>query len=636
MSFLAPAMFALSALLPIIVLMYLLKLRRMERTVSSTFLWRQMTHDLQANAPWQRLRRNLLLLLQLLFLAALILALARPATRQPGVSSASTILIIDVSASMAATDSAPTRLEAAKGEARRLVEELPSAAQATVIAAGPKARVLISQTTDRRLALQAIEGLQVTPGGADLAVALQLASAIARRQPDTQTFVLSDGNADLPARLAVQGRLTYRQIGRTGENQAIGLLNLENTPGQGVTAFAQVINYSPEAVQRRLAFYADGQMFDAFDVSLPANGQQSVLAQGILSTTQVVEARLLPVSEGQIDYLPLDDQALAVNRPSEPVSVTLLSAGNLFLETGLGLLPTLRVTRYNPGTETSLPAAGLTILDSYIPLTVTLPAGSLLFIAPVRSTEYFSVTGMLTAPRPTPAAVDQPLLQYVSLDGINILDSARIPLPPWATPVIITQDETGAVHPLLFAGEVAGRRIAVLTFDLRRSDLPLNVAFPILLANLTKWLAPGGSSLPTQVSPGQALSLALPPSALISGATQVRVSLPDGAQQTLDAQNGPAVFGDTGQLGLYQVDLGGPAPEQFAVNLFNAQESRLQPAAELPITGSENNANAGADSQAYREWWRLLAALALGLLTAEWLIYHRATVVRLATSWRPK
>ena len=66
MSFLAPlALISALVIGPIIVAMYILKLRREEHTVSSTFLWQRMVRDVEANAPWQKLRRNLLLLLQL-------------------------------------------------------------------------------------------------------------------------------------------------------------------------------------------------------------------------------------------------------------------------------------------------------------------------------------------------------------------------------------------------------------------------------------------------------------------------------------------------------------------------------------------------------------------------------------------
>ena len=66
------------ALLAPIIAMYLLKRRRDEVAVSSVYLWERVVQDMEANAPWQKLRRNLLLLLQLLFLLAAIFGLARP------------------------------------------------------------------------------------------------------------------------------------------------------------------------------------------------------------------------------------------------------------------------------------------------------------------------------------------------------------------------------------------------------------------------------------------------------------------------------------------------------------------------------------------------------------------------------
>lgn len=95
MSFLTPlALIALALAIPIL-LMYMLRLRRREVVVSSTFLWRQIVRDQEANTPWQRLRRNLLLFLQLLILLLLVLALARPYITVPAVSSGRTALLID-------------------------------------------------------------------------------------------------------------------------------------------------------------------------------------------------------------------------------------------------------------------------------------------------------------------------------------------------------------------------------------------------------------------------------------------------------------------------------------------------------------------------------------------------------------
>src|SRR5919108_782587 len=142
MSFLAPlALISALVIGPIIVAMYLLKLRREERTVSSTFLWRRMVRDVEANAPWQKLRRNLLLLLQLLLLLLLALALARPFFRTTGIAGRNLIVIVDRSASMQAVDSAPDRLKAAKQQAINLIDQLPDGGRATVIAPGGRGGV---------------------------------------------------------------------------------------------------------------------------------------------------------------------------------------------------------------------------------------------------------------------------------------------------------------------------------------------------------------------------------------------------------------------------------------------------------------------------------------------------------------
>jgi N-terminal double-transmembrane domain len=185
MSLLAP-LALLSALIvgPLIVAMYLLKLRREERRVSSTFLWRRMVRDVEANAPWQRLRRNWLLLLQLLILILLAIALARPFFLTTGISGRNLIIILDRSASMAATDVAPSRLEAARRQAQTLVEQLPEGGRATIIAVGGQMEVVAASTTDRRQMNDAIRSITPSVGSrSDLSQALALAAACRRVNP---------------------------------------------------------------------------------------------------------------------------------------------------------------------------------------------------------------------------------------------------------------------------------------------------------------------------------------------------------------------------------------------------------------------------------------------------------------------
>ncbi len=622
MSFLTPLAFALAILLPIIIAMYLLKLRRTEQVVSSTYLWQRMVRDVEANAPWQRLRRNLLLILQLLFLLALIFTLARPFTWAEGSSGQAAILIFDTSASMAATDLNPNRLEVAKDQARLLISNLLEDTRGTIIAAGDNTQVLVASSQDKRQLYQALENLDPQPGGSDLTSALELASAIAARQSDAEILIYSDGRVDLPERLSIQGQIRYLPIGESGDNQAISLITLEPGSENTLTAFVQVVNYAAEPIQRRLTLLADDRLVDAQDLEIPLHGQVSVISEMIPPETEVLEAALT-----ESDALHLDDRAWAVQQVSGMQNVTLVSQGNRFLETALGLLPDLEVDTLRPddneNAEPKDDTPDLTIFDSYVP-TATLPGGNFFFIGPLASTSYFSVTGSLETPVPQTVSETDPLLEHVDLNGVSILDSARIPLPDWAHPVLI--DEKSG-DPLLFVGEIEGRRAAVLAFDPRRSDLPLQVAYPILIANLMNWLLPGRmGDIPNQVRPGEAVTFTLPPDV-----TALTVIRPDGTSTQLEIQEGRAIYADTTQLGVYRVTWGADQSLAFAVNLSNPQESDILPNENLTLFDDAAETQENLPQQARREWWRPLAIISLMIFIIEWLVYNRATLIKLRT-----
>src|SRR5438309_4864880 len=117
MSFLAPTAFWFVLSIPVIVVFYLLKRRRVIRVVPSTLLWQKFLAETQASAPFQKLRHNWLLILQLLLLVLVILALARPYFASQTRNSHLRVLILDASASMQSTDEIPSRFEKARREA---------------------------------------------------------------------------------------------------------------------------------------------------------------------------------------------------------------------------------------------------------------------------------------------------------------------------------------------------------------------------------------------------------------------------------------------------------------------------------------------------------------------------------------
>jgi Ca-activated chloride channel homolog len=193
MGFLVPAGLALAALALPIVLFYMLKLRRQPARVSSLLLWQQVLQDRQANAPWQRLKRNLLLLLQLIILALLVMALARPYLSVQARVQGNVVLLLDASVSMQATDVAPSRFDAARRIALDLIERLEPDDAVTLIAVEQTPHILTPATTDRDRLRRALVAARASYGPADWQAALTLAAANAASLPEATVTIVSDG-----------------------------------------------------------------------------------------------------------------------------------------------------------------------------------------------------------------------------------------------------------------------------------------------------------------------------------------------------------------------------------------------------------------------------------------------------------
>src|SRR5437660_8314359 len=160
--------FALLWTLPIggiIVVMYILKLRRKDVVVSSTYLWRQVIRDVQANAPFQKLRKNLLLFLQLLAVAMLVFALSRPFFRTKGLGGRSVVIVVDTSASMGAVEGGRARIEEAKRVARQVVDSMRPSDQMIVLSAAGRPNAVTGFTSDRSDLRRAISGLTAKATG---------------------------------------------------------------------------------------------------------------------------------------------------------------------------------------------------------------------------------------------------------------------------------------------------------------------------------------------------------------------------------------------------------------------------------------------------------------------------------------
>src|SRR5579883_1049740 len=190
MDILVPAALAFGLIIPIILLLYFMRPKRQERVVGSTLLWQQALQNLQASQPWQRLRITPLLLLQLLAAIFIVLVLARPAIFTSSPLSGDTIVILQASASMQATDVAPDRFENAKNTITDMIDALGTNDYLSLITMARTPQVLATHTQDKTLLRNELQHARVTNQDADLVQALSLATSLAAGQSHAQVIVV--------------------------------------------------------------------------------------------------------------------------------------------------------------------------------------------------------------------------------------------------------------------------------------------------------------------------------------------------------------------------------------------------------------------------------------------------------------
>ncbi len=621
MSFLAPAALAGLAIAIPVLLLYMLRLRRREQVISSTFLWRQVIQDTEANTPWQRLRRSLLLFLQLLILLLLALALARPFITVPTVSAGKIALLVDASASMTANDmDGQTRFEAALDKAHGIVNNMNPQDRISLIRVGEAAEPMTSYTDDKAELRLALNSMSAGQGRADWDTALTLAAGGAAGAENFSIVMISDGGigaaASLPANIP---RPIYVPVGQSSDNVAITALAARALAGQPPQLFAQVTNYGDSPVDISLVIRLDDVLRLSRSGAIPPRSQLPIpFDEPIAEPFSALSASLTFDSDVQ-DFLALDNRAWTVRNQVSARRIFYVSAdSNLFVEQVLRSLPGVQTFRGSPDNK-QLPGDefDLYVFNGWLPN--RLPNGDMLIINPPASTPLFAVGPPIEAASDIEVVdSESPITDFVDLDEMSLLQFQPV-TADWAAPLIRT-----AGGDILLAGEANARQIAILPFDIRDSNLPLLIAYPILMANLLDWFSPADIvSLPDGLSVGD--PLVIQPPLLADG---VRITLPTGETRDLPVNGSALVFTDTNQLGLYRLEIvqdGEVARSQnFAVNLFATGESDIAPVAEEDLTLGGGAVETETNEQlGLREFWGLLVILALLTFLLEWFVYHR-------------
>jgi Ca-activated chloride channel family protein len=545
MSLLLPAGLAALVLAVPIVILHMLTPRRPATTVSSLLHWDGLKHAITAAEPWQKLRWSLLLILQLLAVALFAFALARPAVLEEADLAEHTVFIIDASGSMSAIDGDPDRLGSAVDEAKALRAELPDQGVASLVVASSRPTVLVTQSADLGEFTRAVDTLRTDGGAADYEAAFALAESLVLPDRETDFVLVSDGQlTDIEQRLAPLGT-RYVAVGATDTNRAITDLSVNAGPG-GLQARVTVESTGgPDAVQV-LRLDVDGITVLSEEIEIPSGGvveESFELPEG---------TRVAAYLDGE-DLLAYDNQRFVSAPALGSLAVRVHGESRFFVDQLLAAIPDVDID-VAPGEEVDFEIyAGVALpADPTVPfIAIDVPGGAP-GVLPV---------GRVDNPIPTLLA-DHPLLEDIDVGRIAIAEAQALEV----TRGEVVLGAPGA--PLIVAGESEEVPFYYIAFTLEQSNLPIDVAYPIIGARMV-----GGLATAEGVAEAMTVGERLPTRSLAGTVTD-----PRGTTTVVGAGDSAPV---ANLAGFWTVSPDDDEPFEVAVNT-STSESDLAPRDSLP------------------------------------------------------
>lgn len=630
--FIAPQFIALTAIVPLIVLLYILKLRRTEVVIPSTYLWIKSLHDLTANAPFQRLRRNLLLLLQILVTLLIVLALMRPFLRAEAIEGQSIALVLDASASMQTRENGGTRLDLAKARALEMIDAMAGGDRMMVISFSKSADVLCELTADRGLLRRAVESTEATDTPTNIRDVILIASSLAPDNPDMPAVIgdlelvlFSDGNiSDLDAVGARAPNLTYVKVGESTANAGIVHFSVRKPvePGAPQQTFVLVRNADTKPLDTTLTLYFGDSVVAVEEVHAEASSEAEAVFEHPEYGQGILRAEL-----DRPDALDADNRAWLALQPSSRVRTLVVtnseSTSGYYIKRALALEPRVDLQSIEPSQYLATDDYDLTIFDGYAPVNKAgepdidaLPPGASVFFDALPPLTGLTQDGDIEFPPVLSTDHDHPATRFLNPGNLSIRTARRLVLPGGSRSLMTT---TGSA--LIADLSRGGRQILVVGFDVANSNWPLRLSFPLFMQNIVSWTSRSALDAQISIPTGDPIAL-VPPDSAGPNALKAVVTDPAGTAAEIDLDPArPVFFAATRRAGIYTVQRG-DASHKVAVNLLDRNETAIAPAESIAFGRTEVIAEHRNVLQTIELWrWFLLAAFCI--LLAEWWIYSR-------------
>lgn len=612
-----PAAIFFLLLIPLI-LFYFLKLRRPQVRISSLVLWQQVLNDQRVNSPFQRFKRNLLLLLQILMLVSLVLALMQPFVPSGASRMRYLPILIDTSASMGSLDNAggTTRLEEAKHRIRRIIDNLLPDQRVSLIAMSSTAKTLVEFTDNRKQLHTVLNRVEVEAKGSRPIDALRMAQALGRTYPISNVVMFSDGNIPERIDLELPFNVDYQKLPEGGNNLGIAGINARRKQ-KGWEVFVRVESGKGSTSSGVVELLVNEVKIGEEKVSLdPSEGQR---LEFLIETTEAcsVECRLRP--DG-FDSLEADNAGYLELPVQRPLVVSCTEE----LTTFRRALKTFSQLEIAGQVEAGGEARRVDCLISDVPQVRGIEAAVNLYMGFVPG----ELSGLLTIDAKPAEVVDwqrnSALLMHVDLNEVQMTDE------PTSAPGVTEKDfeklgyeilAHGKSGPLILVHDREGILDYYVLFHPERSTLPYRVGFPVLVSNLIE-----ESLERAGLSEIRGSTTGTLPLRQVEANKRYEIIGPDGSRQAAQSGGDGLLSGISAErVGRYRIEERGVAVGSVGISLIQPLETSMKTVEELQFP----EVTVGSSGDLLKNdtpLWHWLVLFGFAMFMVEWWYFHRRPI----------
>lgn len=579
--------------IPLLVLLYILKRKYKEEVISSTLLWNEVYKNTRANTPWEKLRKNIMLLLQIIVLLLLIFSLMRPFLNFGGKTYKNIILVIDNTASMSALYGDSTRLDEAKRFAKEVLSSTKDDTNTYIISFDGNNNLLQNGDFNKEVSNEIISSISQSYNTGEISDILSFVKAIGEGiEEEYEVIAITDKDFSLGD---VNGKVV--SLANSGVNASIDNISHKFLEDK-VRVIATITNRGAGEYSGDFSLY-DGEELITVESLQLNEGENKTLTFDLVK----VKSETLRGELSRKDMILEDNTYNHIIGKKKVNKVLIVTEQNLFLEKAFSSIQNTEVYKTNSASNlTSADSYDLYVFDSVTP-DIMPSKGSILFINP-SSNEFFNVIS--GGEGGEAKAVIGEVSKYLEETTFTAAKYHSIEIPYYGRGFLnIDEDFIG------FKGEVDGRKIAALSFDLHNSDFPLKKEFPILMYELGENLISTGMVYKNNFKAGERII-----AKGISLDSSITLTYPNG--DTLELSSGDEIKEDN-VLGIYKLEAQ-EEKELFSVNFPSEKEGNTSVD---NISESENIASVKSDLKRGLNISPLLIILAMAVVAFEWIMYKR-------------